>query len=286
MALIVGVHGIAQQFKAPPVLRTEWEPSLRGGVELAGGHIPDGSLACASYGQVFRRPGVTRGAGDVHYIEDDVTAEEAALLFALLDEAARAEPERFPRAAAMQRARAPKSVQAALRLLCRSRFLAEVAARAFIGDLKQVTGYISETEVRQAAIAAVDDAVREDTRIIIAHSLGTVVAYEALHANAGNPRWANVRTFITLGSPLGIRNLIFDALDPPPSDGLGRWPPGITRWTNISDDGDIVALDKRLAPLFGGDLIDIGVHNGATAHDVRPYLTARETGRAILDGLA
>lgn len=286
MALIVGVHGIAQQFKAPALLTAEWEPPLRGGVELAGGNLPEGILACASYGQVFRPPGRIRAAGDTHYTEADVTAEEAALLFALLDEAARAEPDRFPRADAVQRAAAPRSVQAALRLLCRSPFLVGVAARAFIGDLKQVTGYLREPEVRKAAREAVVEAVCEDTRIIIAHSLGTVVAYEALHANVGNPRWSNVRTFITLGSPLGIQNLIFDALVPPPSGGRGHWPPGVTSWTNISDDGDIVALAKQLAPLFGDDLIDVAVHNGATAHDVSSYLTAHETGQAILDGLA
>jgi hypothetical protein len=28
------------------------------------------------------------------------------------------------------------------------------------------------------------------------------------------------------------------------------------------------------------------IDNGATAHDVSPYLTARETGEAILHGLA
>jgi hypothetical protein len=56
-------------------------------------------------------------------------------------------------------------------------------------------------------------------------------------------------------------------------------------WTNIADKGDVVALVKELRPLFGGDLQDQLVHNGSRAHDVSPYLTAAETGLAIIRGL-
>jgi hypothetical protein len=48
----------------------------------------------------------------------------------------------------------------------------------------------------------------------------------------------------------------------------------------------VVALTKKLGPLFGDALVDIRIVNGATAHDVMPYLTSAETGKAIADGLA
>ncbi|MFD8967974.1 hypothetical protein ACFV0C_23775 [Streptomyces sp. NPDC059568] len=60
----------------------------------------------------------------------------------------------------------------------------------------------------------------------------------------------------------------------------------VKAWTNVADSGDAVALVKELAPSFGGRISDVPVHNGAKAHDVRPYLTARETGRAIGRALA
>ena len=97
--------------------------------------------------------------------------------------------------------------------------------------------------------------------------------------------WKNVSVLVTLGSPRGIRHLIFDKLVPAPQNGRGAWPGEVGRWVNVSDDGDVVALEKRLASFFGGKVVDIGVDNGATAHDVKPYLTAPETGRAVLDGL-
>ena len=117
----------------------------------------------------------------------------------------------------------------------------------------------------------------DDTRVIVAHSLGSVVAYEALCAN---PQWP-VRHFITLGSPLGIRNLIFDALQPAPQREVGAWPGNVQHWTNISDSGDVVALTKKLEPLFMPQIVDLSVANGMKVHDASRYLTTREAGDAI-----
>jgi hypothetical protein len=92
-----------------------------------------------------------------------------------------------------------------------------------------------------------------------------------------------VSNFVSLGSPLGIPKIVFDRLVPQPHAGTGRWPPRLRRWTNIADRADVVALTKQLAPQFGA-VTDVLVDNGARAHDMRPYLTAAETGLAILKG--
>ena len=57
------------------------------------------------------------------------------------------------------------------------------------------------------------------------------------------------------------------------------------RWINIADGGDVVALVKDLRPSFGVNVENHLIYNGATAHDIRPYLTAKETGNAIATGL-
>lgn len=67
MALIVGVHGIAQQLKAAEVLDDEWRPSLCGGVSNARRTIPDASFKSASYGNLFRAPARTLAAEDFGY---------------------------------------------------------------------------------------------------------------------------------------------------------------------------------------------------------------------------
>jgi hypothetical protein len=284
MAPVIGIHGIAQQYKGPQSLRAEWERALLDGVAFAGGAIAEGSFACAFYGGLFRPDGDVRSGATPHFHPSDATKDEVDLLVAFFGEAARVEPDRV--AEGDLRASTPKAVQGLLRQLAQTRFFAGLADHIMIGDLKQVTRYLGEPDVRTRAQQSIDSVVTEDTRVLVAHSLGSVVAYEALHTYGGNQRWKNVAALITLGSPLGIPNLIFDRLQPSPVDAKGKWPPGLKRWVNISDDGDVVALTKKLGPLFGAELVDVRIHNGATAHDVRPYLTARETGEAILHGLA
>ena len=97
---------------------------------------------------------------------------------------------------------------------------------------------------------------------------------------------------MTLGSPLGIPNLIFDRLDPAPQPVAeagpgprGRWPGPGRGWVNVADQGDVVALVKDLRGAFGPEVDGWVVDNGATAHNARPYLTAIETGRAIWEGV-
>jgi hypothetical protein len=98
-----------------------------------------------------------------------------------------------------------------------------------------------------------------------------------------------VTDLVTLGSPLGIRNIVFDRLVPAPTvvNGVrrGAWPGRVSRWTNVADRWDFVALVKRLHPHFGEEIADLEITNGATVHAVERYLTAGEVGRAIARGL-
>ena len=179
------------------------------------------------------------------------------------------------------RLRTPQVIQRALNALSYSRFFASTTERILIGNLKEVRSYLSDATLRTKIQERVVQEVSHETRVLIGYSLGSVVAYEALCAH---PEWA-VRGFVTLGSPLGIRNLIFDRLQPSPIGSFGIWPGSVLQWTNIADGGDIVALEKELRPRFGDRVQDELIYNGATAHDVRPYLTAEETGHAISAGL-
>ena len=179
----------------------------------------------------------------------------------------------------------PTLVQTALNALSQSKFFTGIAEELMLGGLRQVRRYLNDPTIRLAAQDSVDTVVTPDTRVLVGHSLGSVVSYEALHRYASAPNWANVRTFITLGSPLGIQNLIFHRLEPTPTQGNGTWPALIDTWVNISDDHDVVALQKKLGTYFAGNLVDIAIDNEATAHSVIPYLTSPDTGKAIADGL-
>jgi len=337
MAVIVGVHGIAQQYKGAET--SDWLGSLRDGLRLAGRErggdgagesspaLPEADdLTMAFWGDLFR-PAGGKSPGDlppwdVHDVDDGAEEGlEAELLKAWWVETSKVD-ENVPKPdedllAAWRtgdrtsataedvwlqdwwnaasdgssveedvhegRAKARTSAwkQEALMRLSESRFFAGWAERMFVGALKQVVAYVNDPDMRRDMRQRVEEQVADDTRVMVGHSLGSVIAYEALCAH---PEWP-VTHLVTLGSPLGIPNVIFDRLDPVPVNGRGVRPPGIESWTNIADQGDVVALRKELDPIFDGPVTDVLVHNGPDAHSIVPYLTAVETGRAIRSGL-
>lgn len=264
-------------------MHSAWYPAMRDGLTRAGAN-PDGlDLVCAFYGDLFRRQERVLGADVPWYSADDVfDGFETELLMRWWSDASEQDPAVVP-PGARTLARTPRSVQAALNALGNSRFFAGLAERMMVLSLKQVRLYLTDEAIRGEAVARVARHVTRDTRVLVGHSLGSVVAYEALCAH---PEWP-VRVFVTLGSPLGVRRLIFDRLRPAPEqDGAGRWPGSVVSWANIADDGDVVALRKNLGELFGERVRTTIVHCGARAHDVTRYLTAEAAGRAIASGLA
>ena len=283
---VVCVHGIGKQRLGEQQLLRDWVPALQDGMTRAQaeGLLDDGAVGLAFYGDLFRPPGQRLEVGDPPYKPSDVEAGvEYDLLLAWWEEAARVDPAVVaPDADTL--VRTPQSAQAALRALSRSRFFAGVAMRSLIADLKQVRRYLTEPDLRAAARARVSALIGPDTRVVVGHSLGSIIAYEALCALPASK--SPVRALVTLGSPLGIRNLIFERLEPAPVDAVGHWPGAEhLAWTNVADAGDVVALEKDLRSVFGDRVAGFLVHNGATAHDVRPYLSDATTGHAIAEGL-
>jgi hypothetical protein len=291
---VVGVHGIGQQIKGEDVLRGEWLPPMRSGLRRLGScgalaldRLASEELFCAFYGDLFRPLG-SLGVSDPWLTAQDATEYDAELLLEWWRTAAQTDPA-VPNPDADLLMRVPATVQAALRALSHSKFFAGVASRALLFDLAQVRRYFVEPEIRARIASRVEASITPDTRVLVGHSLGSIIAYETLCAH---PDWP-ATSLITLGSPLGIRNLIFDRLTPRPNRNVtppGHWPPCLQSWTNIADRGDAVALVKELSPLFGSPrgatVSDIPVHNGSHAHDVSPYLTAESTGRALAEAIA
>jgi hypothetical protein len=279
MPLVVGVHGIGQQLMGEQTLLMDWLPAVQDGLSRAGGPaLDDHDMAMSFYGDLFRPPGELLAVGGPRYTADDVAAGlEQDLLLAWWQAAAEADDRVVPPDAPDTLVRAPRTVQIALRALCGYRFFSDLALRAMVFNLKQVSAYLTEPGVRSEVQERVARLIGDDTRVVVAHSLGSVIAYEALCALPGHC----VRALVTLGSPLGIP-MIFDRLLPEP----GRWPGGEDLvWTNVADVGDVVALVKDLRPQFGPRVRGAVVHNGSRAHDARPYLADALTGSAVSEGL-
>ncbi|WP_236788749.1 serine peptidase [Amycolatopsis sp. GM8] len=101
---------------------------------------------------------------------------------------------------------------------------------------RELHAYLSDTDAREAVrqtVAEAIDAVEPD--VVVAHSLGSVVAYESLWAHQNR----EVGLLVTLGSPLAMPGVVADQLEPGDDE---RRPPRVSRWVNLADPGDIAAV--------------------------------------------
>jgi len=147
--------------------------------------------------------------------------------------------------------------------------------------LSEVTGYLTRQTVRDEAIARCRALIDADTRVVIAHSLGTAVAYETLR---GCPH--TVPLFVTLGSPLGLR------LFRHRFEQASAWPVRVQRWLNLASPAELVAARPDLGPFYGQDMptgarLDqhLNIDNTARPHRVGFYLEHEACGRAVADVL-
>ena len=284
MASIVCIHGIGQQLKGEETLASEWRVALRDGMRRAGARedeLPSNEMiAVAFYGHLFRGKGADP-PGELVDIDEGL---EADLLTAWSSEAERDEigsADSNVESPTTKAGWAPQQVQSLAIALLRRRFFAELTDRLLVGALKQVKWYLTDPAIRQSARERLSCLLGPETRLVVAHSLGSIVAYEVL-CSAAVPV---APALVTIGSPLGLPNLIFDRLDPKPVEDRGCWPGNTISWTNVADRHDIVASVKKLAPLFGERVQDVLVDNEALAHDIVPYFTAPGTGEAVLGAL-
>lgn len=290
---VVGVHGIAHTFLTAPEIERQWLPAIQGGLEEAGfPRIQPDEFTIAAYGAEFRSKGMRSGTLPRLTAADVKDEWEEAMLLAWWQEAAQLSQHNRGKADPLGedltiqspdfegRGRTPRAVQDALRQLAKSKYFRALRGeQAVLFLLKQVKEYLHNPQTKQAIQDRVIKKVTSETKVIIGHSLGSVIAYECLCAH---PEW-NVETFVTLGSPLGMSPIVFDALTPAPQSGKGTYP-NVKRWFNVADQGDIVALEKALAPRFGA-VEDRLVHNGWESHSATRYLNTKEAGSAIATGL-
>jgi hypothetical protein len=309
VAQIVLVHGIAQQQWSAAKLRTMWLPNLIGGLENA--ERPDlaqrvdrddFTVELAFYGREFATPDrqLDRQGGEQE--AEPLSAAEEAIAFEIADEllqnAAKSPNRADAREASIQlaaddpsaedaqgkiKAAGVRAVAALDRIPWFGRTALNIGAR-FKSDLAQVTRYLSDPAVREYAIGKVNALMDDDTLLVIGHSLGSVVAYDAVRAR---PADKPLPVFITLGSPLAL-SAIRAKLVPSPTD----YPAAVRRWVNIAAEDDIVAAQMDLKPDYDRRRPDGAVfedtyvvNNGSSAHGIEFYLGKPSCGKAVARAL-
>jgi hypothetical protein len=304
MATIVLVHGIAQEQKSADTLEEEWLPDLAGGVRTAGfpgiadrlyrlRSGPDGiETRMAFYGDLFLRGGQQGLEPEELSRPERAFAEELAMEWTARA-ASRSADEKSRRAASQElvqlhqtageeqgaRAAARSAIDGLARIRWFAPFGMGFASRFVMRSLTQVTRYLSDDAVREQALARVDALLTPGTRVLIGHSLGAVVAFEAAQ-QFDHP----LPLLITMGCPLGLHTVVYERVRPQPP----RFPSAVHHWVNVADRNDLVAAEPDLTQLFGltapsGAVLEGGytMENGAKPHQADFYLTKAQVGRPI-----
>jgi hypothetical protein len=182
-------------------------------------------------------------------------------------------------------------LRAALQFVGRKTGTPSIIIEQFLTD---VAYYLKVPAVRDVVLDVVLGELRSRLPgggdvVVVAHSLGTVVAYDAL---SRLPAAYRIRQLVTAGSPLGYpvvqRHLLGARRDGPPPVPAAL-PVSRGAWVNAYDVADFVCLIHPLAGRFteaaGGQLRDERTHNAGGPHAIEDYLAdpdvAGPVGRAL-----
>ncbi len=119
----------------------------------------------------------------------------------------------------------------------------------------------------QKALMDVLDDHRKDEIMLIAHSMGTIVAYDVLRALGREDKPVKITRFVTIGSPLGLAHVKRKAQLERPDSRL-RTPSVVTgSWVNYADRRDYVALDSHLRDDYRANSRGVRVQDDRVIND-------------------
>jgi hypothetical protein len=279
MVHLVVTHGRSHEFNIPVSTQRPLEEALRFGLERV--QPPDFTaipVSLAFYGDAWRPDAQPEAAPDMASQEPTALQQEIAsdmLAAASAPESAAATPESL----------GWDTLNGLATILDERLHTGDLIVRLFLEDIEL---YFSDASRRQAAIDRVVEAVNAagDDVILLGHSLGSVVVYDALSEHPDLP----VPGLITLGSPLGLPTVRRRL-------GVRRFPPGVARWVNVYDPRDFVTGRELLQPHFPADdgrlVEDLEIEGKAprffdltAAHDGQVYLSSIGLARALRDMIA
>lgn len=286
---LVFVHGRGQQGLNPATLKAGWIDTLKRGATALGRTLPDDlDVAFPYYGDLLdgftqqsRIPLTSTVQARGSQQDDEFLAFQAEFAEAVRQQAgvtdAQVDAEYGPNPAP----RGPLNwqwVQAILRAVDKHGFgMNQLTLETFTRD---VFLYTTRAGVRDEIDRVVAAALTEQPTVVVAHSLGTVVAYSVLR---NDRRSLRVPQFVTVGSPLAVRG-VRDQFRPL------RSPAPVAGWYNAFDSKDVVALYPLDAANFP---IQPPIENNPTVqnhtdnhHGIDGYLDNRDVARRILDALA
>jgi hypothetical protein len=298
---LIFIHGRSQQGKDSQALKDAWVGALNKGMANAGLtldtddkhiHFPyygDTLIQLIDHSETIASVTIKGGTDNVGDAEAKLIAQvvDEVLAAQVVEEAMAAQGKtredvfatEIPEEAAVTH-KGPLQwgwVLAGLRLLNEVGF-GTLALELCTRDVYQ---YVNDASVRKDIDDGVSPVFNDKDAVVVAHSLGTVIAYSILNAMGGEKGW-KVPAFITLGSPLAIRAI--NQLLP----SIGK-PSCVSSWYNGRDPKDTVALFP-LAPKHFPNLGIVAKNNidntSSNHHGIEEYLGDSDVARWIHAELA
>lgn len=260
--------------KSRSTMAEQWRRSMVTGLRNVRFRGADAvEVECAFYGHLYNDG---KAVGDRAYEVSDLEPGLERELFLAIGASGAVTPQ----AGGATKAWLPERVQGAVRRIEGSGTLDGVVARV-IGLIKQVGRYFSDPVFAGLVHEEMDKAMATAPRVVVAHSLGSVIAYDWLRRREPG----TVPALVTIGSPLGFRGIRLALA--PGSDGAPLPWPGVERWVNVAATEDAIATVKVLNGLFDGEIRDESASNTRrAAHSALKYLENYKTSDAIKDALS
>jgi pimeloyl-ACP methyl ester carboxylesterase len=156
-------------------------------------------------------------------------------------------------------------------------FPKEWVTRFLMNRMPEIQRYRAQPEVRAAVRARCLEQLPKGDLLVVAHSLGSVVAFDLLHYL---PKDSHVELLLTIGSPMARRPWR-DTLD----EFRGQFPTGlVTTWVNLVNKGDWVTAGDGIH-LWYPQAIDTFASLGLGLHGETHYLACEPAGVAIGDAV-
>ncbi len=162
--------------------------------------------------------------------------------------------------------------------LLKEKFGVNSAADAFLGKLlKDLNLYYQDQEKRTVLrddLSQLLLSIQGSRIMIVAHSMGTIIAYDALTLlGQSNPDF-EVDHFVTIGSPLGLPHVKGKIMEEFTHRGDAeervRTPSVVKkRWVNFADRKDPVALDVHLGDDYGENKENVKCEDDLVHNDYR-----------------
>jgi len=166
------------------------------------------------------------------------------------------------------------AISSALNIDAPMSLVADLVMKAKLKDLYTYYTNAQKAEKLRGLLKNVLQGHQDRKVMLVAHSMGSIIAYDTLTLMGKAPSTYGLDSFITIGSPLGMQivkdRIVDENPDRGPEENRLRTPTAVkAQWVNFADRRDPVAIDPKLKNDFGPNGSGVSVRDDMVLNDYR-----------------